>query len=104
MSIIPYFLFLSGLTSNTYTRYVHSISKRNLHVPRSKKPLIWVYDLRDLSLIAGAPFSFFFFFFFSFFCFAKKQRSRNKIYIKIEKILIKKKEKQRRIIQMSYSN
>jgi hypothetical protein len=56
MSIIPYFLFISGLTSNTYTRYLHSIYKRNLHVPSSKKFLIWVYDIRDLSLIVGAPF------------------------------------------------
>lgn len=56
MSIIPYFLFISGLTSNTYTRYLHSIYKRNLHVPSSKKSLIWVYDIRDLSLIVGAPF------------------------------------------------
>ncbi|PQE22330.1 GIY-YIG endonuclease (mitochondrion) protein [Rutstroemia sp. NJR-2017a BBW] len=45
-----------GLTSNTYTRYLHSIYKRNLHVPSSKKSLIWVYDIRDLSLIVGAPF------------------------------------------------
>lgn len=56
ISTISSFLFLSGLTTNTYTKNVHSTSKRNLHLPSSKKPLIWVYDIRDLSLIAGAPF------------------------------------------------
>ena len=44
------------LTTNTYTKNVHSTSKRSLHLPSSKKPSIWVYDIRDLSLIAGAPF------------------------------------------------
>ena len=43
-----------GLTTNT--KNVHSTSKRSLHLPSSKKPSIWVYDIRDLSLIAGAPF------------------------------------------------
>ena len=55
ISIILSFLFISGLI-NTYTKNVDSTWKRSLHIPSSKKPLIWVYDIRDLSLIAGAPF------------------------------------------------
>jgi len=56
ISIILSFLFISGLIANTNTKNVNSISKRSLHNPSSKKPPIWVYDIRDLSLIKGAPF------------------------------------------------
>jgi hypothetical protein len=56
ISTIPSFLFISGLRTNTYIKNVHSTSKRYLNQPSPNKPLIWVYDIRDLSLIAGAPF------------------------------------------------